>query len=68
MGRKRVNVDDLVGATEIAHRADVKLDTVDKWRRRPMEVPFPEPVVRLAAGDVWSWPDVQKWLQQTGRV
>lgn len=66
MGRKRVNVDDLVGATEIAQRAVVKLDTVDKWRRRHAD--FPEPVAELAAGDVWAWPDIEKWLEETGRA
>lgn len=59
-------MDDLVGATEIALRADVKLDTVDKWRRRHED--FPEPIADLAAGAVWAWKDIEKWLRQTGRA
>jgi predicted DNA-binding transcriptional regulator AlpA len=52
---------DLVGPIEIAQRAGVKRDTVEKWRVRHAGT-FPAPIVRLAAGPVWLWRDVEAWL------
>jgi hypothetical protein len=51
---------DLVGTSEIAERAGVKVNTVHSWRQRHAD--FPEPAVRLASGPVWRWPDVFAWL------
>lgn len=62
---RKVHLDDLVGATEIADRAQVRLDTVDKWRRR--HDTFPEPVKELAAGPIWLWSEIREWLDATGR-
>ncbi len=51
---------DLVGQTEIAQRAGTTPGTIDTWRRRHAD--FPEPLARLAAGNVWRWEDVAAWL------
>jgi predicted DNA-binding transcriptional regulator AlpA len=66
MGRM-VNSDDLVGAAEIAARLGVKRTTVvHDWRRRHPD--FPEPIAKLQAAYVWSWPDVESWARHTGRL
>ncbi|HEX9994007.1 MAG TPA: hypothetical protein VGB14_13845 [Acidimicrobiales bacterium] len=66
MGRK-VDVDDIVSATEIAQRLGVKRPTVvHDWRRRHPE--FPKPIARTALGFLWAWPDVERWARRTGRV
>lgn len=66
MGR-RVDVENLVGASEIADRLGVSsLHVVHKWRERYDD--FPEPVTQLRQGLVWNWPDVEAWAQVTGRA
>ena len=66
MGR-RVDVDDLVGAQEIADRLGVsRPQVVHEWRRRHAD--FPEPVVTLTMGLLWAWPDVEAWARATGRL
>lgn len=51
---------DLVGVAEIATRARVKADTVQKWRLRHASFPAPDAV--LASGPVWMWAFVERWL------
>jgi predicted DNA-binding transcriptional regulator AlpA len=66
MGRQ-VDVDDLVGAAEIAERCGVKRpQVVHDWRRRYPD--FPEPVTQLRTALVWSWSDVERWAKSTGRL
>lgn len=66
MGR-HIDVDDLVGAAEIAERCGVKRpQVVHDWRRRYPD--FPEPVAQLRQALVWSWPDVERWARATGRL
>jgi hypothetical protein len=66
MGR-RLDVDQLVGATEIADRLGVAhVESVHAWRRRHAD--FPAPVVKLQRALVWYWPDVEKWARRTGRI
>ena len=55
----------LVGLIEIARRAGVRRPVVSDWRRRHAD--FPQPVVELAVGPVFWWPDVERWLAATGR-
>lgn len=66
MGR-RVDIDELVGAAEIAARIGVKrLQVVHDWRRRHAE--FPRPVATVSRTLIWYWPDVRHWAVQTGRL
>lgn len=66
MGR-RIDVDNLVGAAEIAERCGVKRpQVVHDWRRRYPD--FPEPVAQLRQALVWNWPEVERWAKDTGRL
>jgi predicted DNA-binding transcriptional regulator AlpA len=65
MGRK-VDVDDLVGATEIGQRLGIDRRSVHQLRRRHDD--FPEPIAQLESAMVWAWPDVERWANATGRL
>jgi hypothetical protein len=66
MGRK-VDIDHLVGAAEIAQRLGVgKRGVIHDWRSRHPD--FPEPVARFSMGHLWLWPDVEAWARRTGRL
>ena len=66
MGR-RLDVDRLVGATEIAERLGVaRPQVIHEWRRRHAD--FPQPVAHLRTALVWYWPDVERWARRTGRL
>lgn len=65
MGR-RIDVDHLVGAAEIAERLGAaRPQVVHEWRRRYPD--FPQPVASLKQALVWNWPDVERWARATGR-
>ena len=55
----------LVGVAEIAARSGRSLSTVQSWRRR--QVSFPPPLVGLAAGPIWRWADVERWIAKRAR-
>jgi hypothetical protein len=64
---RRIDVDQLVGAAEIAERLGVKRpNVVHDWRRRYAD--FPVPVAALKQALVWNWPDVEKWARKTDRL
>ena len=63
VGRK-LDVDQLVGAQEIADLLGITRQRVHQLRLSPG---FPEPVVRMAMGLAWYWPDVEAWARKTGR-
>lgn len=66
MGRK-LNLDYLVGAAEIAQRLDVKKPhLIHDWRRRYPE--FPKPIVELTGILLWDWRDVKCWALTTNRI
>jgi hypothetical protein len=66
MGR-RIDVDHMVGAAEIADRLGAaRPQVVHEWRRRYLD--FPEPVAQLRQALVWNWPDVERWAKATGRL
>jgi hypothetical protein len=50
----------IVGVPEIAERAGTTPGTVRTWRSRHAD--FPEPIATLAAGPVWAWSDVARWI------
>jgi hypothetical protein len=52
--------DQLVSVSEIAARAGRPVNTIQSWRRRHRD--FPAPVASLAAGPVWTWPVVERWI------
>jgi hypothetical protein len=65
MGR-RVDVDDLVGAAEIADRLGVSQSrVVYVWRERYDD--FPAPVAQLRQALIWER-DVAVWARATGRL
>lgn len=64
---RRVEVDRLVGATEIAERAGVKRpQVVHDWRRRHDD--FPKPLTTVGGVLIWDWNEVRGWLERTGRL
>jgi hypothetical protein len=67
MGRK-VDVDELVGAAEIADRfAWSHTANVHTMRRRHAD--FPKPLAVLSGPTyLWDWPSVEKWGKATGRL
>jgi len=65
MGR-RVDVEQLVGAAEIAERLGVaNSQVIHVWRGRHPD--FPEPITKLKTAMIWYWPDVERWAITTGR-
>lgn len=67
---KKIDVDNLVGAAEIAERLNLShAQNVHTMRRRAAgtDQPFPEPVVTLTKAMIWSWPEVRKWAKASGR-
>lgn len=61
MGR-RLDVDQLVGAAEIAERLGIPDSTgVHALRRRNDD--FPEPVAKLKTALIWFWPEVEAWAK-----
>lgn len=70
MGR-RVDVDSLVGAREIAERLGLKHPQhVHYWLRHDDD--FPKPVTAIGGPTlktlVWVWPDVERWARRRGRL
>lgn len=66
MGQK-VDVNDLVGAFEIAQRLGVaRSQVVHEWRRRHRD--FPEPVATLKTALIWDWREVEHWARKSGRL
>ena len=64
---RKVDVTDLIGSAEIAHRLGAKRpELIHDWRRRHPD--FPQPVAWLRIGLVWAWPDVERWAKSTGRL
>jgi hypothetical protein len=62
-----VFVDQLVGAEEIADRlGERRAASINEWRKHDAD--FPEPVASLKAALIWSWPEVEKWANATGRA
>jgi hypothetical protein len=64
---RRIDVDNLVGAEEIAERLGLAhVQSVHTLRHRHPD--FPRPVKKLQRTMIWSWPDVKAWAKRTGRL
>ena len=64
---KKVDVDDLVGAHEIAQRLGVaRPQVIHEWRRRHRD--FPAPVATLKTALIWDWSEVKTWARTTRRL
>jgi hypothetical protein len=64
VGRK-IDVENLVGAAEIAERLGFEPRTVHAWTHRHAD--FPAPIAKLRQAMIWNWPDVEAWARKTGR-
>lgn len=61
-----MDVDDLVGAAEIAERLGVKRpQVIHEWRRRHSD--FPTPIAHLKTALIWDWREVDLWARNSGR-
>ena len=56
---------DPVGVAEIAARLGVERQTVDKWRTRKI---LPAPTWTVGGRPAWSWPVVEGWAKESGRL
>jgi uncharacterized protein len=65
-GSDATSVSALVSVAEIAARAGRPINTIQSWRRRHRD--FPPPVVSLAAGPIWVWPQVEHWIETRRRA
>jgi len=66
MAKREIDPELLVGAPEIAERLGLaRPQVVHNWRYRHAD--FPLPIAELRQGNVWYWPDVEKWLKATSR-
>ena len=63
---RHVDTDDLVGIAEIATLARVSPAAVANWRKRDQG--FPEPLLELRAGPVFSVSAVRRWLHSKRKV
>lgn len=64
---RQVDVDRLVGASDIADRVGVKrLQVVHHWRRRHAD--FPKPVTVVSRALIWYCPNIERWARGTGHL
>ena len=61
-----VDVDNLVGTAEVAHRLGVSYRLVHNWLNRYDD--FPTPVSTIGGLRIWNWPDIEAWARATGRL
>jgi hypothetical protein len=61
-----VDTEDLGGPAEIAEDLGVDANTINQWKIRHAD--FPDPVVRLKCGYIWSRSEVRAWAVQTNRL
>lgn len=62
---RRVDVEQLVGAEEIAERLGLaRYQHVHQLRSRNDD--FPAPIVTLKRAMLWHWPDVARWAKKHG--
>lgn len=68
---RKVEVDQLVGASEISRRLGLR-NSSHVHQIRQADPTFPPPLVQLSEGRsgafVWYWPDVEWWAKRQGRL
>lgn len=60
-----MNVEDLIGLTEIAELLKVERNVVDQWRRRGR---LPDPLKIVSGNPVWARQDIEAWAVETDRL
>lgn len=60
------DLDDLIGTAEIGELAGVSSAAVSVWRNRHKT--FPDPLVKVRSGPLYSRRTVTAWLEETGRL
>ena len=67
MAKREIDPELLGGAPEIAESLGLaRPQVVHNWRYRHAD--FPVPIAELRQGNVWYWPDIEEWLEMTGRL
>jgi predicted site-specific integrase-resolvase len=56
-----MEIEDLVGSTEIAQRLGVKPNTVAQWHHRGI---MPAPLAEVSSVYLWSWEAVSAWARK----
>ncbi len=68
---RKVEVDQIVGATEISNRLGLR-HTTHVHQLRKGDPTFPAPIAQLSPGPsgayIWYWPDVEWWAKRMGRL
>ena len=64
---KKVDIENLVGAHEIAKRLGLENPhTIHVWRTRHKD--FPKPIATLRTALIWDWHEVEAWAKKTSRL
>lgn len=56
----------VVTRSDIAARLGTTPQAVSNWRRRGLG--FPPPLGRVGPLEVWWWPTVRRWAEDTARI
>jgi hypothetical protein len=68
---RKVEVDQIVGATEISNRLGLR-HTTHVHQLRKSDPTFPAPIAQLSPGPsgayIWYWPDIEWWTKRMGRL
>lgn len=57
---------DLIGLSEIAEIAETSSQSVNNWKKRYGD--FPEPAIKIKAGEFYEREQIMKWLRKRGRI
>jgi predicted DNA-binding transcriptional regulator AlpA len=68
MGR-HVDVDDLVGTSEVAHLLDISRQRAHQLAdSRSSRFPDPVKTLEISGAKLWLLAEVEKWARETGRL
>lgn len=62
MTKLTIDTDDLVSMATIAERCEVSYTTAHMWFSRRETNDFPAPVIDMRGARLFSWEEVQTWL------